>query len=305
MLAALVAAGCGLGAGVTPGSTSLLVTQDFGQKVLIDTQDPKLSGEDTIMRMLDRNADVDTRYGGKFVQTIDGVSGGTRSGVAVDWFYYVNGVQADKGATSVKVKTGDSVWWDNHAWETSTVDAVIGQYPEPFRHGLDGKRLPVRVECVDPGGADCRKVQASLVAAGVPASRARVAAQLEKDTLRIVVGPYQRIRGDRAVSLLDDGPQTSGVFVMPVADGSSFGLLNAQGKPAGSIGAGGGLVAAIRPPKEDKPDAEAQLPVWMVTGTDAAGVSAAAGAFEEGDLSRKFALAITPDGRGIGLPRTR
>lgn len=305
VLAAFVVAGCGLGPGKTPGSTELLVTQDFGQKILIDTQSPEISGEDTVMRMLDRNAEIETRYGGKFVQQIEGVAGGERADAAVDWIYYVNGVQADKGAASVKVHDGDSVWWDNHAWEFSTIDAVVGQFPEPFRHGPESKRLPVRVECADPGGSDCRKVQDALVDAGVPASRARLAAQLEKETLRIVVGPYQRIRGDRAVSLLDEGPEVSGVFALPTADGTRFGLLDAGGRERGSIGAGGGLIAAIRPPKEDRPDAEEQLPVWVVTGTDATGVAAAAAAFEEGTLSRKFALAISSDGRGIALPRTR
>jgi hypothetical protein len=304
VLVAFVAAGCGLGAGVTPGSTSLLVTQGFGNRVLLDTSEPKLSGEDTIMRMLDRNAEIKTRFGGKFVQTIDGSSGGTDAGLATDWIYYINGVQADKGAASIKVKTGDAVWWDNHPWETSTVDAVVGQYPEPFRHGPDGKRLPVRVECADPNGPDCRKVQNSLVAENVPASRARLAAQLEQDTLRIVVGTYQKIRGDRAVSLLDAGPRVSGVFAIPNADGSQFGLLDPSGKTIESIGAGSGLIAAIIPPKEKK-EIDQPLPVWMVTGTDATGVSAAAAAFNEETLSRKFALAITPDGRGVGLPKTR
>lgn len=304
VLVALVAAGCGLGAGVTPGSTSLLVTQDFGQKVLLDTQDPKLSGEDTILRMLDRNAEIETRYGGKFVQTVDGVSGGTRGGAATDWIYYINGGQADKGAASIKVKSGDSIWWDNHAWETSTVDAVVGQFPEPFRHGPNSRRLPVRVECADPQGADCRKVQDTLVSEDVPASRARLAAQLEQDTLRIVVGPYQKVRGDRAASLLDEGPGTSGVFVLPNSTGTRFGILDTRGKQVESIGAGSGLIAAIRPPKESK-ETDLPLPVWVITGTDAAGVSAAADAFNEGTLSRKFALAITADGRGIGLPKTR
>jgi hypothetical protein len=304
VLVAFVAAGCGLGAGTTPGETSLLVTQDFGQTVLLDAPDPKVSGEETVMRMLDRNADVETRYGGKFVQTIDGVSGGTRGGVGVDWLYYLNGVQADEGAASVKVHDGDAIWWDNHAWEKATAEAVVGQFPEPFLHGPESKRLPVRVECADPDGAACRTVQQQLVEADVPASRARLAAQLEKDTLRIVVGPYPRVRGDRAVSLLDEGPEVSGVFVMPAADGSSFATLDPQGNKVGSVGAGGGLIAAIRPPMEAQAS-EPNLPVWMVTGIDDAGVTAAARAFEEGTLSRKFALAISGNGRGIGLPRTR
>ena len=42
ILGALVVAGCGLGPGETPGSTRLLVTKDFGQKVLIDKQQPEV-----------------------------------------------------------------------------------------------------------------------------------------------------------------------------------------------------------------------------------------------------------------------
>lgn len=305
VLVAFVAAGCGLGAGATPGATELLVTQDFGEKVLLETPDPAVSGEDTVLRMLDRNADIETRFGGKFVQAIDGVGGGERSGAAVDWIYYLNGVQADKGAAAIKVQDGDSIWWDNHAWETSTVDAVVGQFPEPFLHGPESKRLPVRVECAEPDGVDCRTVQKALVAAKVPASRARLAAQLEKNTLRVVVGTYQRIRGDRAVALLAQGPEVTGVFTLPAADGNRFDLLDATGEKTGSIGAGGGLIAAIRPPAEDRKNDERPLVVWLVTGTDQAGVSAAAAAFEEGALSRKFALAIGADGRGIALPTKR
>lgn len=300
MLAALVAAGCGLGAGETPTDTKLIVTEDFGTKVQIDTDAPKLSGEDTVMRMLERNADVEKRFGGKFVQSIDGIAGGARDGRAVDWLYYVNGKQADEGASSVKVHDGDSVWWDNHPWETTTAEAVVGQFPEPFVHGPESKRLPVRIECADPQGSACRTVQDRLVDAGVPASRSRLAAQLEKETLRVVVGPYERVRGDRAVQALDDGPQTSGVFIKPNAGGSRFALLDIDGKTRRTLGVGGGLVAAIQPQTDD--EAEKLLPVWVVTGIDDAGVAAAASALDEGTLGRKFALAIGSDGRGISLP---
>ena len=45
------------------------------------------------MRLLQRNFDVKTRYGGGFVQQIDGVAGGREGGRRVDWFYYVNGIE--------------------------------------------------------------------------------------------------------------------------------------------------------------------------------------------------------------------
>jgi hypothetical protein len=46
-------------------------------------------------------------------------------------------------------------------------------------------------------------------------------------------------------------------------------------------------VAATKRPDEQ--------PVWVVTGTDAAGVASAARAFEEGTLAHRFALAVSGD----------
>ena len=47
------------------------------------------------MRLLQRGFEVETRYGGAFVQEIDGVGGGRRGGRPVDWFFYVNGIEAE------------------------------------------------------------------------------------------------------------------------------------------------------------------------------------------------------------------
>jgi hypothetical protein len=64
-------------------------------------------------------------------------------------------------------------------------------------------------------------------------------------------------------------------------------VLTADGRIARTLGAGSGLVAAAKRPDE--------RPVWVVTGTDAAGVASAARAFEEGTLEHRFALAVDGD----------
>src|SRR5206468_6407420 len=138
-LSAAVAAGCGLGAGDEPSQTQLLVSRDFGALPLAETDQPKVGGSDTVMRLLQRNAKgVSTRYGGGFVQSVAGLSGGTLGGRPVDWFFYVNGIESDKGAAAVRVHQGDRVWWDFHDWGvTDHVPAVVGQFPDPFLHGID------------------------------------------------------------------------------------------------------------------------------------------------------------------------
>jgi hypothetical protein len=95
-----------------------------------------------------RNAHVSSRYAGGFVESVNGLAGGSEHGAPVDWFYFVNGVQAPKGAAATTVHPGDHVWWDLHDWsQTEQVPAVVGSFPEPFLNGLEGKRLPVRIEC--------------------------------------------------------------------------------------------------------------------------------------------------------------
>ena len=294
VLFALAAAGCGIGAGDAPSGTRLMISRDFGERSMLDTGEPKLGGEDTVMRMLERNADVKTRYGGAFVQEIEGVAGGQRDGHAVDWFFYVNGLQSDEGDKSIRLDEGDSIWWDHHRWDVSTVDVVIGQFPQPFSGGPEGRRLPVRVECAEPEGADCKKIRDVLVEYGVPASRARLAAQLEQETLRVLVGPWQRIGGDRAAGRISEGPRESGVFARFEEDRTTLALLDSDGRARRRLGAGAGLIAATR--VDDEPL------VWVVTGTDDRGVASAVAAFGEASLHGNFALAITPEQTGVGLP---
>ncbi len=137
----------------------LLVTRDFGSAALRSWSAPQVRGEETVMSLLARNATVATRFGGGFVQSIDGLAGGQHDGSSVDWFYYVNGVEAAKGAAATNVHPGDHIWWDWHDWDaTDEIPAVVGSFPEPFLNGIGGKRLPVRVECADAGGYACRTV---------------------------------------------------------------------------------------------------------------------------------------------------
>src|SRR5262249_1585057 len=80
LLLALFLAGCGAGEG-GHGTATLWVTRDHGGQVLYTGTVP--AGL-TAMQALERKLKVSTRYGGRFVQSIDGVSG-SASGQR-DWF---------------------------------------------------------------------------------------------------------------------------------------------------------------------------------------------------------------------------
>jgi hypothetical protein len=292
-LAALLA-GCGAGAGSAPSSTRLTVTQDFGSRAQQVFTAPKVAGQETVMRLLERNAKVTTRFGGGFVQSIDGVAGGRRAGRPFDWFYYVNGVEAAQGAAATRLHKGDRVWWDRHDWGAAMrVPAVVGSFPEPFAHGIDGKRLPVRIECADPAAAACDDVFEALTAQDVPAAKGGLRTAQSPETLRIIVGPWTAARGEPALARIEAGPARSGVYARPTADGGRIRLLNATGQVTRTLGPGTGLIAAVR--EGDDP------PVWTVTGTDAAGVQAAAHAFGPRALANRFAVAVA-GARALPLP---
>jgi hypothetical protein len=282
-------AGCGLGPGATPHGVQLDITDDFGTRPVLSTSAPQISGSDTVMRLLERNAKITTRYGGGFVQSVNGLAGGTHS----DWFYYVNGNEAPKGAAATTLNGGDHVWWDRHDWSaTETIPAVVGSYPEPFLNGYGGQRLPTRVECVQPGGSACTTVANDLAALGIPAAQGGFELSEQNQSLRILVGPWSKLRSDAAAALLGQGPAASGVYAQFGDGGASLALLNPQGRTAGTLGAGSGLVAATRA-------SQTVPPVWLITGTDDAGVSAAVQALDAGTLHDRFAVAVA---QGVGVP---
>jgi hypothetical protein len=92
----------------------------------------------TAVQGLERVAKVTTRYGGRYVRSVDGLAEqGQRA-----WFYYVNGYLADRSAAEYRLHAGDVEWWDYRSWRDPAQDpVVVGAFPEPFLHGYGGKRL--------------------------------------------------------------------------------------------------------------------------------------------------------------------
>jgi uncharacterized protein DUF4430 len=289
LAAAAAPSGCGVGAGEGPDGVSLTVTRDYGARALGTARAGQAPGGETVMRFLRRSFDVRTRYGGGFVQTIEGASGGREDGRPVDWFYYVNGIEASEGAAARKLHGGDRVWWDRHDWGSAMrVPAVVGSFPEPFRSGTRGKRFPVQVICTPRAGPACGEAKRRLAAAGIDFGSAAFGSPPGELTLRAVVGPWRELRSDLVAGRLEAGPGTSGVFARPARDGDRIELLDARGRTARTLRAGGGLVAALR--------LRDRSPTWVLTGADAAGTLAAARSLTERTLRNRFALAIDRTG---------
>jgi hypothetical protein len=295
-LLAVLAGGCGLGAGEEVSSdVDVRVTRDFGRTSVGHARLGKAPEGETVMRALTRNFDVETRYGGGFVQQIGGIAGGREGGRRVDWFYYVNGIEAETGANERRVAAGDRIWWDRHDWGAAMrIPAVVGSFPEPFLSGQNGKRLPVRLDCARGADRPCDEVATRLKNAGVTGiARSSIGVGAEDGVLRIVVGGWPQVRQDVAAQRIERGPAESGVFARLGPDGRRIALLDDRGRSVRTLGPGSGLVAATA--------SGDQAPTWIVTGTDDVGVAAAAAAIDEDRLKDRFALAIEA-GRGVDLP---
>src|SRR5215203_3830250 len=153
LCAALATAGCGLGPGAEVGDVGLTVTREYGAVPVLD-RSVAAKESDTVLRVLEAEAEITTRYGGGFVHSIDGVAEGERGGDPYDWFFYVDGVESPIGAAEHDLAAGERVWWDYRDWAaTNHVPAVVGSWPAPFKDGIGGKRHPVVVECLEARGS--------------------------------------------------------------------------------------------------------------------------------------------------------
>jgi len=172
--AAALLAGCG---GVGHGHATLWVTRDEGKTVLLVRHVP--AGE-TAMQALDRSVKLDTRYGGRFVQAINGLAGSVSS--RHDWFYFVNGIEASRGAVDYRLRDGDIEWWDYRDWGRvgQSVAVVVGAFPEPFLHGYGGKVRPAVVVGSGSGAQLLANVVRGRVATKAPSGA---------NVLRLVSGP--------------------------------------------------------------------------------------------------------------------
>ena len=297
LLLAGLTSGCGLGPGEDTGDAKLWVTRDYGSAVLVDKPDLPVNQSSNAMRMLDETANLDTEYGGDFVQAVDGIAGESRGGRRFDWFFSVNGIVAERGSAQFPATGGDTVWWDYRDWtDAMEVGAVVGAYPAPFTAGYDDRDWGVEVDCQGAETA-CRMVTRQLEGDGV----------ILKDTgqnMIVRVGTWEELFSTPEARRVNRGPAASGVFVRfnagttatPMGEGPPpwhlIGL-DLKGDDKQDYGPDAGLVAAMR--RNEDP------PVWLVTGGTDHAVQMAAAALNPEDLERRYA-AVVSDGRVFSLP---
>lgn len=316
--ASLTPLGCAESPGDRPASVALLVTRDFGRKIVARHDHVPLGHRRTALHLLARfhDVDVDRRTGG--VSTIDGLRHEYRppgkafidewidQGAALRrplsapretlWVLMVNGIEADESPDRIRLRPGDTVQWDLRDWFiTLSTRATIGAFPQPLRSWPTGGPSRLNVRCANPSqrSSGCAIVMTRLRQAGItptaaPASETTGPPASELRRARLFVGEWAELRGRNSYRWLMRGPRHSGVFASPSRDGRRLSLLDSDGGRVREVGAGAGLIAAVRP-------TETTLD-WYVTGTDAAGVRRAARALKPALLRGAFAVVVDNHG---------
>jgi hypothetical protein len=180
VLAVVALSGCG---GEDGGKATLWITRDRGAHVILQRSVP--SGL-TAMQALDRMIEIKTRYSGRYVESIDGIEGSIAA--RSDWFYFINGYEADRSAAEYRLRDGDVEWWDFRSWRTRMREpVVVGAFPEPFLHGYGGSRLPARVVFTVAAQRAVAKQLANLI--GGRATQGADAGMKEKVNLLVLRSP--------------------------------------------------------------------------------------------------------------------
>ena len=287
----LACGGCGFGLGLKPGVVRLRVTRDFGAHSLGSLSLTKLPSSGTDLALLQHRFThvISTKVPfGSQSSGISSVSGHAAAGVS-RWTLFINGVHASKSAAASKVHKGDQVWFDLHDQSAaSTIRAVVGSFPEPFTNGINGQRYPTTIEWSSGFKAQGEAITRELRRDGVVASPGAPGYGSGPDTLSINVGTWHQLYGEVAAELVKYGPGASGVYARFIQGGRRLALENAAGQVVKTLGPGAGLIAATA-------NSNDPAPTWLVTGTDAAGVRAAARALTASALAGHFALAVDGD----------
>ncbi len=312
MVAIIVLAGCSgkFGTTATKGSpdavehndafSSVIVTSDFGNRLHLQ-EDIVINPKTSALEGLQRTTDVDTKYGGGFIDDISNIRD-QHDGNDLDWFIYINGIQSKSGAGSYTLKSGDIQRWDLHDWSyRQFTPAIIGDFPEPFVHGYNGKIWPTLVVYQEAFQTEASDIVANLSQFGVQDISARNTNRLTNDERKssnlILLGDMN----SPLISELNKIWERIGFFAR--FDDGKLVILDSRGKTSTEYGSSTGLIQATQSPWNSKGLGVCENVVWMITGTDDEGVKDAINAIlnQSNDIQHLFAAVIVQE-EVVGIP---
>ncbi len=281
---------------------ALWVTQDFSSSVLLD-KPIAVNKNISVLDIVKANLEVDTAYGGGFINAINGLQSGYTGklfgGKKMDWFYWVNGIMVAEGAGDYIPVSGDRIWWDYHDWGSgSFVTAVVGAYPQPFVNGFDGRNDGTVVAYAPAAQDQAEKVAGALRRQGAPRVTVSALSDIDpakRSKMTVVVGLWADLENNGFFAGLNENSRKTGIYVDFAKDG--FTVLDYERNAAGTYKAGTGAVVATGSGLGDR------HPLWVVTGVDTSGLNGAVSVIcdSPAQLSRKVGVLVT-GGRVKAVP---
>ena len=284
----------------------VVATQNFGQELMFDETLEVLPGT-SAMSALMKVAEVETAYGGGFVNAINGVRSGFTEGQSMktDWFIYVNGIRSNTGALDYKLRDGDTQHWDFHNWSFHHfIPAIMGDFPEPFRHGYGGKTSPTIIAHVDSLKEDTENLERRLTRLGVSNVSIKRTSELseneKKSSNLILLGTMDNV----FMSELNQNWKRLGFFTH--FENGNLVVLDAKGEVVAKYNSGVGFIQATQNPWNPNGIGACENVVWMVSGTDEAGVKDALDALVNRHIELQYACAaIVANGEIIKVPNVK
>ena len=188
------------------------------------------------MRFLTRKAkDVETRYGGRFVNAIDGVRSQTDGRHAARLVLLRERHRGRQRRGRARGACRRSRLVGLPRLERGDARAGGGRLlPGALPARLRGQALSGAARlCAGRDATSATRCATGSSATGSRRPSSALGTAVGKDTLRLVSGEWADVRVDAAARKLEDGPAESGVFARPVrraATAFEFELLDAQGR---------------------------------------------------------------------------
>jgi hypothetical protein len=248
---------------------------------------------------------VETKYGGGFVSSIEGISSkyeGTEK-EKEDWLFYINGISLGTGAASYLLQDGDSQHWDYHDWSfRQFVPAIIGDFPEPFVHGVRGVVYPTAIAYQGGWEEEARLIADRLRELGVPNVTGRGFSELaaeDKEASNLVLVGTSNFE---PVKELNEHWSRLGFFCH-LEDGVLM-VFDSAGELVSEYGAGTGFIQATQSIWNPKGVGAGENVVWVVSGLDESGVRAAVDILINHPDDYKYACAVVvTKGETLRVPR--
>ena len=168
---------------------TIIVTKDFGKELLLEktiTVAPDISALEASKQV----AEIETKYGGAFVSSINNVSSSYPK-TQYDWFFYVNGFLSKTGSSNYVIMNGDSIVWDYHRWDVSQFQsAILGSYPKYLTNGYSGEISATIVAYENEFAMEAenlRKILSEKLKADVKSKTINELSEIEKASSNLII----------------------------------------------------------------------------------------------------------------------